>query len=101
MSKFCTQCGASVGVQDKFCADCGEPVGKTAKRSTKSRKPKSKAKRTPAPDLLSGIDQPRLILIGSIAAGVVLIGLLGVLFWPGETMLNQRRGGAGAAIKAG
>ncbi len=69
-TRFCASCGVSIAPGAKFCGGCGAPVGQAA---AVMQPPPPASETLPEPDTRN-----RNLIIGAIAVGVLLIG---ILFW--------------------
>ncbi len=70
-SKFCGACGSALVPGAKFCGGCGAPIGPSG--MVPASPPDIAAPFEPEPDTRN-----RNLIIGAIAAGVLLVG---ILFW--------------------
>jgi Double zinc ribbon len=73
-SKFCASCGAALVPGAKFCGSCGTPVGQTVAAPPVPTGPAS----PPVFNEAEPDTRNRNLIIGAVAAGALLIG---ILFW--------------------
>lgn len=86
MQKFCENCGAPLEKPDqRFCLQCGKPITKSGPAAPQKPAPVPQASRPPVPAVPA--QAPPAKKGGGLLAGIVILGLLGLLVLGGLILL--------------
>lgn len=92
MAKFCSNCGTQCEDDAMFCASCGSSLNAPEPEQSAPEQPVSEQPKTKVDELLARVklDRPKAIMIGAIAAAVLVLIILLTSLFPSPKAVTKK-----------